>query len=435
MIYTRGHSSEYDAWQCDGWRFRDLLPYFRRSERSERGANAWHGADGPVAVAKGRSPLPLCDGFLESATAAGYPIIGDFNADVTEGFGHYDHTIGDGRRASSARAYLKGRRPNLVVLTRTTALRLLFEGRRATGVEVLRKGRPVVLRATREIVVCAGAVNTPHLLMVSGVGPADHLREHGAPVVADSPDVGRNVQNHVRYAMRYTCAAPVTAYQYRRPSRMLGAGLGYLFGRGGFLARTTMSTGGLFKTDPSLETADMKVSLFNGLTGSAAGRPGMLPAEEGFMLVLSQGSPHSRGEIRLRSADPLQRPAIHPRNFTDPRDMAALLDGIARMRVLAVQAPLQRFGIEEVRSPALTSGAIDLEADVRAQASNIYHDVGSCRMGMDAGSVVDHELRVRGVENLRIADASIIPRLMNANTNAPVMMVAERAADLIRQAA
>jgi choline dehydrogenase len=431
MIYMRGHSSEYDAWQCEGWSFREVLACYRRAESSERGASEWHGGDGPVSVARGRSPLPLCDAFLEAASACGYPVVDDLNADVAEGFGHYDHTISRGVRSSTARAYLR-RRPNLTVLTRTAALRLVFEGARARGVEVIRQGVRQTLRASSEIIVCAGAVNSPHLLMLSGVGPADHLLEHGVSVVADAPDVGGNVQNHVRYALHYSCEAPVTAYQYRQPLRALAAGLRYAFNRGGFLGRTTMSTGGCFKTDPTIEVADMKVSLFNGLMGSAAGRPGMLPAEEGFMFVLHQGSPHSRGAIRLRSGDPSARPAIFPGNFTDPRDMPVLVEGVRRMRELAAQPQMQRFGIAEVQPSPAVCGAAAVAQDIRAKAMNIYHDVGSCRMGMDARSVVDAQLRVRGVEGLRIADASIIPRLMNANTNAPVIMVAEKAADLIR---
>ena len=438
MIYMRGHSSEYDAWNCEGWRFKDVLPMFLKAECSDRAPSPWHGTSGPVSVTKGSSALPICDAFLAALSAAGYPILDDLNADAPAGFGHYDHAIGSGKRSSMANAYLRPatKHPCLTVLTGATALCVRFSGNhRASSVDVLHDGRTVSIEADQEVILCGGAINTPHLLMLSGVGPAEQLRENGVAVVASAPQVGRNLQNHVRYAMQFTCEAPITAYQWRRPYNAVKGVAQYAFSRRGFLGRTILSTGGGFSTDAAKPIADVKVSLFNALMETGSGRFGTLPRRDGFSVVVHQGSPRSRGEIRLRSGNPLDRPLIRPGIFSEPEDLAVLQRGVSQMRAAMARKEMTRYGVREIlpRSEIQTDAA--LTADIRDKAANIFHDAGSCRMGSDDASVVDETLRVRGVSGLRVADASVIPTLMNANTNAPVNMIAEKAANLIRSEA
>lgn len=436
MIYARGNAREYDAWRdagCTGWGFDDLLPYFRRSEGSDRGDSQWHGALGPLKVSRGRPVCEIAERVLEAAAQDGFTIRGDFNEAEQEGFGHYDVSIGAGRRSSTASAFLTpvAGRPNLTVMTRTLALRIRFRGARAVGLDLETQGRAHAVEAAREIVLSGGVVNSPQLLMLSGIGPADHLRAHGLTVVADSPDVGGNLQNHVSLRLQYAVSEPITAFRYCNVAGAAKAGAEYVFRRSGVLADSVVPTGGFFRTDPSLAVTDMQVQVGVGLMG----RPGKsvlerLPKEHGFSLGVNQGRPWSRGEVRLKSADPRVAPAISPRYFSDPRDLAALIAGVRRMRGLAARPALATIVTREVDNPADDSDAA-IAATIRARAGTAFHGVGTCRMGGDAGSVVDPALRVRGVTGLRVADAAAIPLLMNANTNAAAIMMGERAAALI----
>jgi choline dehydrogenase len=433
MLYTRGHSSEYDVWNCAGWSFRELLPLFRQAENSERGADAWHGDRGPLRIRRGRSPLPISDAFLEAATDAGVPVVDDLNADPPEGIGHFDHSIGGGYRSSTSTAYLRTlrRRGSLTLLKQTQVLGVTVRNGRAVGVRIVRGMGVTELAASQEVILCAGTIGSPHLLMLSGIGEPAELAKHGVVVVAASRDVGKNLQNHVRMALRYTCEADATAYRYLAPLTAARGVAQYAATRSGFLAETVISTGGSLKSDPGLAVADLKVTLFNALMGSAGGRLGLLPDRHGFALSINQGIPLSRGEIRLRSADPHDRPQIHANNFAEPSDMAVLARGVLRLREMMNGKAMARLGVREIAHGA-TQG--DLHAEIRATAANVFHDVGTCRMGMDAGSVVDEQLRVRGVDGLRVADASIAPRLLNANTNAAAVVIGEKAARLLQAA-
>lgn len=440
MIYTRGHAREYDIWRqmgCTGWASEDVLPHFKRSEGNERGEGPFHGGTGPVKV---RPDLPVCEAFLESAAAAGYPVLDDLNCDKVDGFGYYDINVAKGRRMSSARSYLApaARRPNLTVVPHALALRLRFVGSRAVGAEVSVRGQHHEIQVEGEIVVSCGAVKSPQLLMLSGIGPAEALRRHGIPVVHESGRVGQGLQNHVCYRPQYLCNTPVTASGQTEPWNVAKAALRYAISRSGPFAESYAPAGGFFRTDPALEVPDAQVVLLSALaptnvSGSRFRIRDLLPQQHGFGMTIYQGSPHSRGTVALRSADPMDAPRIDPGYFTDPRDMAVLLKAVGMMREMVRQPAIARYIEREltpgddVRDPAA------LEADIRRNGATAYHQCGTCAMGPDAESVLDPQLRVRGVEGLRVADTSIMPRIPNAALHAPTLMIGEKAAALIRE--
>jgi choline dehydrogenase len=440
LIYARGQRLDYDAWVqlgCKGWGYDDLLPYFRRSERNERGASDIHGGDGPVAVSRGRPDLEICGLFLDAAREEGFPVLDDLNTAYEDGFGHFDCTIARGRRCSAATAYLvpARTRPNLTVMLRTLAARVVFDGPRATGIEVLRDGQRETITAEREVVLAGGAVNSPQLLMLSGIGPAEHLRRAGVNVRIDMPAVGANLQNHVSYRLQFATSAPVTAYRYMKPSGALAAGVSYVFRRRGVLSQSIVPSGGFFRTESHLEAPDVQAQLGVGLMGRVGQSVWQrLPREHGFSLMVNQGRPYSRGEVRLQSADPTASLAIAPRYFSDTRDLDVLAKGVERMRSLASRPSLARVISRNIEPDGANTSRAQLIASIRSKAGTAFHPVGTCRMGSDAESVVDLSLRVRGVERLRVADASIMPALMNANTNAAALMVGERAAAIIAAA-
>ena len=434
MIYIRGNARDYDDWRqagCEGWSHSDVLPYFRRAERNERGADEHHGGDGPLDVTRSRPVPPICDAFLAAAAAEGYPTGVDFNGPTQEGFGHYDVTIRRGRRWSTASAYLKParRRPNLLVLTGTESQRLLFDGRRVTGAEVVRHGELLQVHAAKETLLAAGVFNSPKLLMLSGIGPAESLSDLGIAVRLDRSGVGRNLRDHVSYRMNYACNRPVTAYAHTRPVRGAKALLAYALGRRGILGGTSFPTGGFFRSHDGLDVPDMQMGLCTGLLPEG-GR--MLPDREGFTVTVRQGRPASRGEVRLRSADPASPPVIEPRYFSDPADMPVLMRGIRRLRAVLQNAALRPFIDHEIMpGQAVVDDDALLAASVREAANTTHHFIGTCRMGGDPGSVVDPQLRVRGVDGLRVVDASVMPTHINGNTNAPTIMIAEKGAAMV----
>ena len=435
MIYARGNPKEYDAWRdagCEGWGFDDVLPYFKKSEGSDRGASHWHGGDGPLKVSRDvrRSPSPTVFYRQQPRTdIQSCPISTRRNRKGR----HYDCTIDRGRRCSSATAFLHPalRRPNLHVMILTLATRVVFEGDRAAGLEVIRDGRTTILRAEREVILSGGAVNSPQLLMLSGIGPADHLKSHGIAVRSDSPEVGANLQNHVSYRMQFAVAEPITAYKHVNFLGATRAGVEYLLFRRGILADSVVPTGGFFRTELNMSVTDVQVQLGVGLMGRV-GKSVLqrLPKQHGFSLGINQGRPHSRGEVRLRSNVATEHPIIAPRYFSDRRDMDTLVRGVERMMSVAARPSLAKTITNAILPPRDGSIAA-IEELIRERASTAFHPVGTCRMGSDATAVVDTSLRVRGVSGLRVADASIIPLLMNANTNAAVIMVGEKAAATI----
>ena len=442
MIYTRGHSRDYDHWRqlgCEGWSGADVLAYFKKSEDNVRGAGPWHGAGGPLSVRPAQPGLEICEAFLAAAGAAGFPVLDDLNCDAAEGFGYYDVNTGNGRRMSTAEAFLKpaAKRPNLTVLTDTQALGVAIDNGRAVGVDVTSRGNRSRIVAERETVLCAGAVKSAHLLMLSGIGPADALRQHGIAVVHDSPNVGAGLQNHACYRTQYLCNAPVTASGQAEPLNAVKAGIEYLIRRTGPLAESYATAGGFFRTDPSLDIADAQVVLLSALAPTSAGGSrfsirDLLPQQHGFGLTIYQGSPHSRGRVSLASADPLAQPRIAPGYFTDARDMDVLKRAVTMMRAMMQQPAIRRYIETELLPGEAVQGDAELEADIRRNGATAYHQCGTCAMGGQSTSVLAPDLKVRGIDGLRVADTSIMPRIPNAALHAPTIMIGEKAAALIK---
>ncbi|MEI6418286.1 MAG: choline dehydrogenase [Sphingomonadales bacterium] len=435
MVYIRGHASDYDRWAqlgLTGWGWADVLPYFRKAEDSERGSDEFHGSGGPLHTSrKGALPNPLNDAFLSAAQEAGHPRTDDFNGPQFEGAGFYDATIKDGQRFSAAKAYLTAevrRRANLTIITDVQVEKLLVAGGRATGVAYKRGG--VAAEALgREVIVCAGAVGSPQLLMLSGIGPAAHLQAMGVPVVHDAPDVGGNLQDHLDIILQWKCSQPVTL---NRNATFLGKMTSlakWVFAKTGNAAHMPTPTGAFLSTREGLAAPDIQMH-FMPVKGQPHGR-GEISGEHGYQLHVCQLRPESRGTIRLRSPDPLAPPAIDPNYLSASEDVETLYRGVCLAREIGRQPAMAGYNAGEVWPGPGVEGRDALVAAMRDWAETIYHPVGSCRMGVDATAVVDGECRVNGIEGLRVVDASVMPYLVSGNTNAPTIMIAEKVADLM----
>ena len=433
MIYIRGHARDYDHWRqmgCDGWSFADVLPYFKKAETNENGGDAFHGGNGPLHVSNGKSSNPLFRTFIQAGVEAGHPQTSDFNGKTQEGFGPYQLTIRNGRRWSAAAAYLHDAldRPNLTIESNAQVTRILFEGTRAVGVEYAQKKEKCQARAIREVILSGGAVNTPQVLLLSGIGDPEILKRFDIPVVADLKGVGRNLQDHLDCSIQYECSQPITLYSQANPLRAMRTGLEYMLLGSGLATGQGLESGAFLKSRPDLETPDLQFHFIAALmydhTRKKADR-------HGFMAHVCQLRPESRGYISLRSADPLDAPIIQPNYLEAEEDRRALREGVRLARDVFAQEAFDPY-----RGPELMPGAHiqrddQIDAFVRKTAETIYHPVGSAKMGKDADSVVDAQLRVYGVEGLRVVDASIMPALVSGNTNAPTIMIAEKASDLI----
>ncbi|NUA29304.1 GMC family oxidoreductase [Cupriavidus basilensis] len=450
MIYTRGTPADYDRWAsagCDGWAWDDVLPYFRRAECNERVAgrddDPWHGGSGPLHVSDLRTPNPFGQRFIEAAQQAGYRRNDDFNGVDQEGAGWYQVTQHGGERWNAARAYLhrgdaadrasNGGRENLHVMTGAQVLRIEFEGRHAVGVVVRLDGRETLLRARREVIVSAGAFGSPQLLMVSGVGPASHLRELGIPVVHDLPGVGANLQDHLDIIVhKRVAASELFGVSVGGAFRLLAEILRYRRERTGMLTSNFAEAGAFLKSHAGLDEPDLQLHFVVGMADDHMRR---IRLGHGYSCHVCVLRPKSRGEVRLASPDIREAPMIDPCFLSDPRDLDGLVAGVRIVRRILAQPQLAAFGGKELYSAHLPADGGDdsaIRAMIRAHADTIYHPVGTCRMGMDEYAVVDPQLRVRGVEGLRVVDASIMPTLIGGNTNAPAIMIGERAHDLIR---
>ncbi len=438
MIYIRGNRVDYDTWRddygCEGWGYTDLLPYFLRAECNSRGASAYHGASGPLSVQDLRYKSDLTGAFVSAAKHCGQPGNDDFNGPSQDGVGYYQVTQRGGRRWSAADAYLHPAvgRPNLTVQTDALVTGIDIEGGRATGVRYLRRGVEETARADSEVILAAGAVGSPQLLMLSGVGPAAHLREHDIAVLADSPGVGGNLSDHPVVTAMWSVPRSKSLWELAGPRNLARWQMTHT----GPMTTNIAEAGGFLRTDSSLPAPDIQwhvlpVPFVNG--GLAD------PASRALSVLVTLVSVGSRGRIRLHSADPRHKPAIDPAYLSDTSDFDPLVKGIAMAREFAAARPLSRIAKSELApGPALRSDA-DLWEWIRGDVNTLYHPVGTCAMGGDGRvaaskltSVVDIELRVRGVEGLRVVDASVMPTVPRGNTNAPTIAIAERAADLIQ---
>jgi len=433
MIYMRGHPRDYDDWAAAGnrnWAWRDLLPLFRRNEHNERGADEFHGTGGPLNVADLRSPHPASLAFVEAGVQAGHARNCDFNGASQEGVGLYQVTQKGGRRWSAARAYLDAAagRSNLTVLTGVHALRLSFDGKTCTGVETTRGS----LRAARETILCAGVFGSPQLLLLSGIGSAQALAPHGIALRHELPGVGQNLQDHPDYVIGYLSGAAGLLGLTPRGLLNLARGYGPFRRDGrGLLTSNIAEAGGFLKTVPGLERPDLQLHFTIGLVADHGRDP---RPRYGFSCHVCVLRPKSRGSVGLATADPLAAPRIDPAFLAHPDDARDLLRGVKMALEILGQRALDAFRGANVFGETGKSDQA-LLALIRRRADTIYHAVGTCRMGSDATAVVDAELRVRGIERLRVADASIMPTLIGGNTNAPAMVIGEKAAALIRGSA
>lgn len=445
LIYIRGQAEDYDAWRAQGnvgWGYDDVLPYFRRAEDHADGASEFHGTGGPLHVSHLVERNPLCDAFIGSACAVGLARNDDFNGAQQAGAGYYQATIRRGERVTAARAYLHPAlsRPNLHVATRALARRVLFESGRATGLEFSRadmtKHAVERVRARAEVVLCGGTVNSPQLLMLSGIGAADALREAGVVPQVDLPGVGQNLQDHYGGQITWRCRYPITMNDIMASRwRTYATGLRWLLRRDGPFS-VPAGQAGVFASvgSENNESARPDVQfLFQTFSGGYY-ENGLYPFS-GFANFICPVRPRSRGWLGLRSPDPLEAPQIHPNYFTDPHDRELLVRGLRLARQLAAAKPLAGF-IESENLPGIDIDSDrEIEQYFRENGGCVSHQVGTCRMGNDAQAVVDAQLRVRGVQGLRVADASIMPTLISGNTNAATIMIGEKAADLIRASA
>ncbi|MGF1455909.1 MAG: choline dehydrogenase [Alphaproteobacteria bacterium] len=436
MIYIRGHARDYDMWRqqgLDGWGFADVLPYFKRSETYEGGGSDFHGADGPQYVSTHRSPNPLFRAFVQAGLQAGYPPTDDFNGAQQEGFGRYDFTIKDGRRWSTASGYLKPAmdRPNLTVMTGAQVTRVLFDGRKAIGVELAHGDRLETIHARSEVALCGGVLASPQMLMLSGVGPADYLRRFDLPVIADLQGVGENLQDHLDCQVMVESTQPITLFEYSKPVKQIATGLNYLFFGQGPGRTQGLESGAFVKSRPDLEIPDLQIHFIIALVFSHA----RIKADRhGFMAHVCQLRPESRGYVRLKSADPAADPLIQPNYLATEEDRRALREGVKILREVFAQKAFDPYRGPEIWPGATVQSDADIDAFIRRTAETIYHPIGTCKMGTDndAMAVVDNHGRVRGVEGLRVVDASIMPTLVGGNTNAPTIMMAEKIADHMR---
>lgn len=437
MVWTRGLPADYDGWaQCGlpAWSFEHVLPVYRGLERHHGGETAWHGADGPQPVTQPPGLHPLSAAFIGAGQAAGYPVTADFNGPAPEGFGRYDFTIAEGRRVSAATAFLKPLReaPNLSVLTGVQVLRVLVEQGRAVALDVARGGR-VERLAAGEIVLCCGTVNSPQVLMLSGIGPAEALRAHGIAVAADLPGVGQNLQDHLLVRVEHACHEPVTLHSLLRADRAALALARALLTGTGPAARFPLEAGAFLRSDPALDTPDLQAHFLPGLSTAAVRWPwSAAPVKgHGFFANIYRLRPESRGSIGLRSADPRDAPVIRPNYLSARSDVDALVRGVRLLRRVFAQPPFDRWRGAELQPGAGVQTDAEIEAWVRSCADTVFHPVGTCRMGSDAGAVVDAALRVHGIDGLRVADASVMPTMPSCNTHAPSMMIGARAAAFI----
>ena len=433
QIYTRGNALDYDEWRqigCTGWGYDEVLPWFRKAEDNDTHDNHYHGTGGPLGVSQPRAPLPICEAWFQAAAALGIPRNLDLTGESQDGVGYYQLTQRNARRSSTATAYLRPARAraNLTVRTGAQVLRLVVERGRAVGVDLAGEG---VIRAGAEVILSAGAIGSPRLLQLSGIGPADQLQSLNIPVVLDQPGVGANLQDHLDLFVIAECTGPHTYDRFARPHLGAWAGLRYLLTRRGPVASPLFETGGFWYADPNARSPDIQfhLGLGSGIEAGVAAMP-----QGGVTLNSAYLRPGSRGTVRLASADPLAAPLIDPNYWADPHDREMSIRGLKLAREIMRQQPLQPYVLAE----RLPGPEVQTEQDYFTyacrHAKTDHHPVGTCRMGADPGAVVDPSLRFNGIAGLRVVDASVMPRLISSNTNAATIMIAEKAAEMISKA-
>ena len=439
MVYVRGQHADYDHWAAQGnpgWGWDDVKPYFLRAENNERGADAWHAQGGPFNVADLRSPHRFSHLFAEAGVQAGHPHNDDFNGATQEGVGLYQVTHKNGERHSAAKGYLTPHlgRPNLQVITGARATRILFEGRRAVGVECRQGGSVQQVRAQREVLLSAGALLSPQLLMLSGIGPGKHLQEIGIPVMHNLPGVGAHLHDHpdvvqvldapqLKDLFGLSLAGMVSALRGMAEWRRQ---------RTGMLTTNFAEAGGFIKSTPAEAVPDLQLHFVIGKLVDHGRKTVFGHGYSGHVCLLQ---PKSRGSVTLASSDPMALPLVDPNFLADPDDMRRMVQGFRRLREILAQPALAQYGAKELSATGGAQTDAEIEAVIRQYADTIYHPVGSCRMGPGPMDVVGADLRVHGLDGLRVVDASIMPRIVSGNTNAPTVMIAEKAVDLLRAAA
>ncbi|MEX2691866.1 GMC family oxidoreductase [Rhizobium mongolense] len=435
QLYTRGNAADYDLWAseegCDGWDYRSVLPYFKRAEDNQRFADDYHSYGGPLGVSMPVSALPICDAYIRAGQEVGIPYNHDFNGRQQAGVGFYQLTQRNRRRSSASLGYLSpiGDRANLTIRMNARVVRIVIEGGKAIGVEVAGRNGVELICAEREVLVSSGAIGSPKLLLQSGVGPADHLKAVGVDVKHDLPGVGSNLQDHLDLFVISECTGDHTYDGVAKLHRTLWAGLQYVLFRSGPVASSLFETGGFWYADPNARSPDIQFHLGLG-SGIEAGVARLKNA--GVTLNSAYLHPRSRGTVRLASADPAAAPLIDPNYWSDPHDRKMSIEGLKIAREIMQQAALKPYVLEE-KLPG--SGVVTDEQLFDygyANAKTDHHPVGTCKMGADAMAVVGLDLKVRGLDGLRVCDSSVMPRVPSCNTNGPTIMVAEKGADIIR---
>ncbi|WP_146690289.1 GMC family oxidoreductase [Bradyrhizobium canariense] len=434
LLYVRGQHQDYDRWRQRGnagWGYDDVLPYFKKAEDQQRGPSEFHGAGGPLPVSDWRHADPLSEAFVVAAAETGIPTNPDFNGATQEGAGFFQTTTQRGRRASTAFSYLRParNRSNLHVETSAQAQRILFEGRRARAVEFRQGSTVKTARARKEILVSSGAYNSPQLLQLSGVGPAELLQKHGIGVVLDAPGVGNDLQDHMQVRIVMRCSQKITLNDIvNNPVRRVLAGARYAAFRKGPLTIAAGTSGAFFKTNPRLATPDIQIHFLPFSTDKMGEK---LHAFPGFTASVCQLRPESRGSLRIKSADPAVQPEIRINYLATEADRTANVEGLKILRKILHAPALKPYVVDEFDPGPKVSTDEELLSYCRQRGSTIYHPTSTCRMGNDPLAVVDQRLRVRGIEGLRVVDGSIMPDLVSGNTNAPIIMIAEKASDMI----
>ncbi|CAH1268887.1 CHDH [Branchiostoma lanceolatum] len=436
MVYVRGHAMDYDRWEREGaagWSYADCLPYFRKAQTHELGPDDYRGGEGPLYVCRGKSNNPLNQAFVEAGQQAGYPYTADMNGYQQEGFGEMDMTIRRGVRWSTANAYLRPalKRANVKAEVRCVVTRVLFEGNRAVGLEYLQNGDTKQVRAEKEVILSGGSINSPRLLMLSGIGDADDLQKLDIPVIQHLPGVGQNLQDHLEVHVQQACTQPVTLYSALQPHRMAMIGVRWFITRTGLGATNHMEAGGFIRSRPGVEHPDIQYHFFP----SAVYDLGRVTSEQhAYQAQVGPMRPTSRGYLKLKSADPHAHPLLDPNYLSTHQDVLEMRLSIKHTREILAQKAFDTFRGAEIGPGHSVQSDKDIDAYVRQHSKCGYHPSCTCKMGAegDKMAVVDAETRVFGVENLRVVDASIMPSIVSGNLNAPTIMLSEKAADIIK---